>query len=176
MAYTKRFLGMRLAVGAALGLIVAACANDRGPYPNLPRIGVGAEFTSRNLCGVGVSPEIQLGNLPANVATYRLQVTEISTLKGPRWQADLPAKGPLIAEGVLEGFDLPCPGDKQHLQYRVEVMALGADAQPLAYGWGFASARALPEQIEVEQKRAKPGERPSATGPRGSSRPYFFVQ
>jgi hypothetical protein len=172
MGGTKRIPGITLAVSAML--VLAACAYDRGPHPNLPPLGVQADFTSRNLCGLGVSPQVRLGNVPANVATYRLRVSEISTLRGPRWQADLPAKGPVIAEGAMDGFDLPCPGEKQHLSYRFEVMALASDARPMAYGWGFSSVLSLPEQIEVEQRRAKRGEQPSAVTP--TRPPSFFIQ
>lgn len=172
MARMKRILGVTLAAGALL--VLASCANDRGPHPNLPPLGVGTHFTSRNLCSLGVSPEIRLGSVPANVATYRLRVSEVTTLRGPRWQADIPAQGSVIGEGAMDGFDLPCPGDKQQLSYRFEVMALAPDARPLAYGWGFSSALSLPEQIEVEQRRAKRGDTPNVSG--APRRPAFFIQ
>jgi hypothetical protein len=172
MAGVRRIPGAVLVLVATLA--VAACANERGPHPNLPPLGVAANFTSRNLCGLGVSPEINIGNAPQNVAVYRLRITEVSTLRGPRWQTDIPAKGNVIPEGALEGFDLPCPGEKQRLSYRLEVMALAADTTPLAYGWGFSPAMSLPEQIEAEQKRAKRGE----SGPSGTASrpPPFFLQ
>lgn len=168
MAHILRWLVL------AAPVLTGACANDRGPHPNLPPLGIMAEFTSRNLCGLGVSPEILIGNLPPNVATYRLRLSEVSTLSGPRWQADLPAAGPSIPEGALNGFDLPCPGEKQVLSYRLEVMALGAQGQPLAYGWGFANAISLPERLEREQQLAKRGETRRAVPP---LRPHhFFIQ
>jgi hypothetical protein len=129
MRGAKQILGATLAAVAVS--VLANCANDRGPYPNLPPIGLRAEFTSRNLCGLGLSPEILLGNAPQNAAT----------LRGPRWQADLPATGASIPEAALEGFDLPCPGEKQLLTYRLEIMALAANGQPLGYGWAFVTRR-----------------------------------
>ncbi len=172
MRGAKQILGTTLAAAAVS--VLANCANDRGPYPNLPPIGVHAEFTSRNLCGLGVSPEIALGSVPQNVAMYRLLITEVSTLRSPRWQADFPATGSSIPEAALEGFDLPCPGERQILTYRLEVMALAANGQPLGYGWGFSNATSLPEQIQYEQRRAKNrGPQPPVSAPTG--RPSFFI-
>jgi len=170
MGQTKRFFGI---LGTAAALAMGACANDRGPYPNLPTMGVFSEFKSRNLCGLGESPEIKLGAVPPNTATYRLLISQVSTLRGGRWQADIPASGPGIAEGALNGFDLPCPADKQVLTYRLEVMALAADARPLGYGWGFSSAISLPEQIEIEQRLAKRPPQPAVAVPTRS--PSFFI-
>lgn len=172
MRGAKQILGATL-VAVAVSVLVN-CANDRGPYPNLPPIGIRAEFTSRNLCGLGTSPEIVLGNVPQNAATYRLLITEVSTLRGPRWQADFPATGSSIPEAALEGFDLPCPGERQILTYRLEVMALAANGQPLGYGWVFSNATSLPEQIQHEQRRAKRGPPSPASIPTG--RPAFFIQ
>lgn len=173
MGWAKRLSGGTLTLCGALAL--AACANDRGPHPNLPMLGVLVEFTSRNLCGLGVSPEVRLGNVPANSAIYRVRITEVSTLTSPRWQADLPARGAVIPEGTMTGFDVPCPGEKQELFYRFEVMALASDTTPLAYGWGFSSTVvALPRQIENEQRLAKRGKQAITAPP--SRPPNFFVQ
>lgn len=172
MRGTKLIFGMVSFAGVLLAL--AACANDRGPHPNLPPLGIRTDFTSKNLCSLGVSPEIVLGNVPPNTATYRVRVTEVSTLRGPRWQGDLPASGPSIPQEALEGFDLPCPADKQTLTYRLEIMALAAAGQPLGYGWVFANARSIADTIESEQRRAKEGPRPPLPAPAG--RPFFFIQ
>ncbi len=172
MARAKRIL-MPLTV-ALIALQTLACANDRGPNAQLADLGVRVEFSSRNLCSLGASPEVLLGGVPRNTAIYRLSITNVSVLFSPRWQADLPIpEGTAIPEGALESFDLPCPGEKQALNYRFEVLALDAGGQGLAYGWAFASARSMPAQLEIEQQRARTGLPISrAMGPR---RPPFFL-
>jgi hypothetical protein len=161
----------------AAASILAGCANESGPYPNLPPLGLRTAFTSKNLCGLGVSPEVRLGGVPAATASYRLRLTNISVLRATRWEATIKAEGPVIAEGAIADFVAPCPGELQTFNYRLEIMALAGDGQPLAYGWGFPSARSLTRQVQQEQaelsgRRAKSD--PDA--PVSPTRPPFFVQ
>lgn len=151
-------LGTTVLFAVAALLILTACANERGPNPNLPRMGLNAEFTSRNLCSLGVSPEVRLGGVPEGTAAYRWRMTNVSVLFAPSWETELPASGTTIPEGAAADFPTPCMGElerPQPVSYRFEVLALGADRQPLAYGWNFILVRSLPYQLELEQQRAK---------------------
>jgi hypothetical protein len=141
-----------IAIAASL---IAACANERGPHPNLPPLGARVEFRSTNLCSLGVSPEIRLGGVPGSTSSYRLRLVNISVLRAPIWERTQAANGPLILEGAISDFEAPCPGDLQNFTYRLEVMALASSGQPLAYGWTFASAQSITRQIEREQYEAK---------------------
>lgn len=177
----KRNPRMRRAAVLVPALLAAsACANDRGPYPNLPPLGLQAEFTSKNLCGLGVSPEVRLGGVPAGTATYRWRITNVSVLFAQPWQIDLPANGPTIPEGAVAEFPTPCLGELElprSTTYRFEIMALAADRRPLAYGWNFISARSLPYQLDIERMReARRIEAPDRTAPVSASRPSFFIQ
>jgi hypothetical protein len=166
-------------VGGLLGAVVLAlggCAGDPGPYPELPPLGMQTEFSSRNLCGLGVSPEVRLGGVPAQAAIYRWRMTNVGVLRAPRWQADLPAGGPVIPAGAVPDFPAPCPGELQTFVYRFEIMALAADGRPLAYGWQFVSAISTTRTVEREQLRALgrvPA--PDRTTPIGASKPTFFT-
>lgn len=162
----------------ALAMMLAACANDRGPHPDLPPLGARMEFLSKNLCSDGIFPEIRLGGVPSNTTRYRVLLTNISILSAPRWETMIKADGPVIPEGAAGDFDLPCPGELQTFQYRLEVMALADDGRPLAYGWSFSVARALSLQIEREQFEAKrrPTDRLDRTLLPAPRRPPFFIQ
>lgn len=161
---------------AILALGATGCANERGPHPNLPPIGSQMEFSSRNLCSEGVSPQIRLGGVPSGTASYRLRLTNVSVLTSTRWEATVSAESPIIAEGAIANFDPPCPGEQQTFTYRLEIMALAADGQPLGYGWNFAQARSLSRQIDQEREelrqRATTPDRP----PPSSSLPPFFIR
>lgn len=171
----QRF-GWHGAVSAVALLAIAGCAPDRGPHPNLPLLGIQAEFTSKNLCSLGVSPELRLGGVPAGAATYRWRLTNVGVLRGPTWQADVPADGAIIPEGAIADFPTPCPGEQQTMVYRFEVMALAADGRPLAYGWNFVSAISTTRRVEMEQARASGRlSAPDRIAPVPVSRPAFFV-
>src|SRR5262245_24473748 len=114
-------------------LALAACVGDRGPHPELPYLGVATKFTSRNLCSLGISPEIRLAVQPAGASLYRLRLTAISVLSGVKWQGDVPATGPVVPEGAVINMPLPCPGELQQITYRLEIMALASDYRPVAY-------------------------------------------
>ncbi len=175
-AHKNRPKNAILAFGAVA--ILAGCANDRGPHPGLPPLGVRSEFLSKNLCSEGIFPEIRLGGVPANAAQYRLRLTNVSVLAAPTWTATVNAEGLLIPEGAVPAFDAPCPGEQQSFTYRLEVMALAAGGVPLAYGWGFVSARSLTRQIELEQAELKqrPADRPNRTRHPSPRTPPFFIQ
>lgn len=168
---------MALASFLVLGL-AGACANDRGPYPNLPPLGARLEFLSKNLCGQGVSPEIRLGGIPAGTASYKLLLTNVSVLNAPRWEKTIKAEAALIPEGSIADFDSPCPGERQIFNYRLEIMALAASGQSLAYGWTFAQARSLTLQIEQEQTDMKRPliDRPNRSMLPAPRNPPFFIQ
>lgn len=159
--------------------ILAGCASDRGPHPDLPPLGARFEFLSKNLCSEGISPEIRLGGIPADAASYRLQISNISVVAAPRWEATVvKAETPVIPAGAIANFDAPCPGEQQSFLYRLEVMAIARDGRPLAYGWQFGTARSLTRQIEQEQAELKrrPSERPNRTSFPAAQRPPFFIQ
>jgi hypothetical protein len=167
--------GWRGVLAVAL-VVMTGCAADRGPHPDLPPLGIQAEFTSKNLCSLGVSPEVRLGGVPAQTATYRWRMTNVGVLFAPRWQADVAANGPTIPEGAVADFPTPCPGELQNLVYRFELMALSADGRPLAYGWQFVTAVSTTLQVEREQARAAgklPAPAPNA--PVSTARPTFFT-
>ncbi len=172
----KNLAGIAIVVAGAAWML-AACANERGPHPNLPTIGILTSFTSQNLCNLGVSPAVRLSAVPEGTASYKLRITNISVLSGLRVEVSLKADGSLIPEGAIGNFDAPCPGELQTFNYRVEVMALGVDGRPLAYNWAFASARSLTRQLESEQHQATGRvARPDPSSPISASRPVFFTQ
>jgi hypothetical protein len=155
------FRGRRSAlmgIAATALLAVAGCARDLGPHPDLPFLLISAGLTSQNLCGLGVSPRINLPNAPANAVRYRFKMTLVSALSGPTWETDVPATGNIIPEGALNDFPAPCPPEIQNYSYRVEMMAYDANDKPLAYGWNFWSTRSLARQVYAEQsyRRANP--------------------
>ena len=146
--------------------LTAGCANDRGPHPDLPRIGLGAAFTSRNMCGLGVSPAIRVISPPGNAAQYRLKMTMVNALVAPSWEFDIPVRPDTVVdstprgatfreqtirEGAIANFEAPCAPERQVYSYRLEAMAMGPDGRPLAYGWGFVSAQSLTRQLNAER-------------------------
>src|SRR5260221_12217429 len=89
-------------LGAILALVlVGGCASEAGPHPELPRLGLLSQFTSRNLCSLGASPEIRVYEAPSGVATYRIQITSLNGLITPSWTTDVPASGTLIPDAAL---------------------------------------------------------------------------
>ncbi len=160
----------------AVLLLATGCANDRGPHPDLPRIGLYSTFTSRNLCGLGVSPEVRLITAPADTAVYRVKMTNVSALSGPSWEFDIPAAAmfnrngeTVLPEAAIPDFPAPCVPEniiQQYFNYRVEVMAMGKDNRPLAYGWGFAVAYSLTRQLGFERAQALIRQREDAAAAR----------
>jgi hypothetical protein len=150
-------LGRRFAPVATLvfALFASACAGDRGPHPELPFMAISSAFRVANLCSLGVSPEIRLVGVPQGTVVYRLMVTNVGVLRAPRQRIEVAATGPVIPEGALTEFELPCPSELQTMNYRFEVMAVAADRRPLAYGWNFITARNVAIQLEIERNEAK---------------------
>ncbi len=146
-----------LTVLAAAAGLVGGCASERGPHPELPRAGLATQFTSHNLCSLGVSPEIQLFDIPAGATRYRVRQTLVSALIAHGWEAEVPAHGAVIPEGALADYPGPCPPERQIFTYRIEVMAFAGDGRPLAYGWNFVSAPALSRVVAQEQNRVARG-------------------
>jgi hypothetical protein len=136
---------------------MAGCASEAGPHPELPRIGVLSQFSSHNLCSLGVSPEIGVYDAPPGAATYRVQMTFVGGLTGETWQAETPARGTIIPEGALTGYEGPCPPERQTFRYRVEVLALAANGEPVGYGWNFMSTLWLARVAEAERQRLLKG-------------------
>ncbi|HEX9466201.1 MAG TPA: hypothetical protein VGB82_26685 [Alphaproteobacteria bacterium] len=131
-----------------------------GPHPELPRLGISAAFTSHNLCGLGVSPEIRLIKPPSAAATYQMKMTLVSALSAPSWEFTLPAptetreRGIVYPEGAIPDFPAPCVPETevpQYFYYRLELMARANDGRPIAYGWSFAVAYSLTRQLGLER-------------------------
>ncbi len=116
------------ALGLAAAILVAAAAHGA----TLPHMGVDFAFAQKNKCQ-GVSPRIQLSQVPANAASYKIQMTDLNVPSFHHWSQTLSAKGTTIPEGAGQGYFGPCPPSGKH-RYRIEVSALDADGKPVAYG------------------------------------------
>lgn len=123
---------------AALGLlaIMAACAPPRGLYDDLPPLRLATRIGIANMCTGSQSPAIRLGNLPAGSAQMRIRMSNLSVLRQTpaEWTIAAPESPNLLPIGALPGYIGPCPGDLQSFRYRIEILALGANGQPAAYG------------------------------------------
>lgn len=165
-------------VGALLAaltpLLLAGCARDRGPHPELPFIGVAVEYTSHNLCSLGQTPAIKLYGAPGGAARYRVRITNVGVLSGPSWEVETPATGAVIAEGALGDVPNPCPSELQSYTYRYEVMALAGNSQPLGYGWNFINVQSLPRRVQIEGTQQSRPPRPD-TNTVESLRPPYFI-
>jgi hypothetical protein len=99
-------------------------------------------MTSRNLCGLGVSPALAITNTPKSTARYRVQIVNIDVLFQRPWQTTIPASTNSFPEGALAGYEGPCVGELRQYQvsgvyyrtYRLEVLAVDDTNKPLAYG------------------------------------------
>ncbi|HEY1231171.1 MAG TPA: hypothetical protein VGF26_28035, partial [Ramlibacter sp.] len=78
----RRLLPAVLIAGSA-----AACASPPAPFPDLPRLDVSTRLTSRNVCGLGVSPPINIAKAPSATAQYRLRMTNMDVMFQQPWQA-----------------------------------------------------------------------------------------
>lgn len=143
-----------LALGLAVG--ASACAPRPSPYPDLARLAVSAQFGERNLCGLGVSPAVSIGNAPDGVANYRIKVTNIDVLLHTPWEATVPASTGGVAEGAAREYVGPCPGEFQVHRYRLEVLALGGSGRPVGYGVTVISAQSLAVLVRTRGGRASP--------------------
>jgi hypothetical protein len=137
--------------------LTTACASPTPPFPDLPRLSVSTTLTSRNVCGLGVSPPINIGNAPSATAQYRLRMTNIDVLFQQPWQTTVEARPNGFTEGAIADYQAPCVGDLRvcsfyrFQQYRLEVLALDGQSQPLAYG----STTFLLQSISTLQDRER---------------------
>ncbi len=131
-----------VAAALALALMLAGCA-PTVPFPTLPRLTVTTQFGVDNLCDAGLSPQIRLSGVPDGTTDYTVQITDIEVLIQKPWRETVPLSSKSeIPEGAAKSYDGPCLGDMTRFPpttpygylHRVEVLALGADGQPLAYG------------------------------------------
>lgn len=148
---------VRRAAQAAALLALAACASPPPPFPDLPRLSVATQITSRNMCGLGVSPAIAIGKAPAATARYRFRMTNTDVLLQTPWQTTVPAAANGYGEGALADYDGPCIGELRlyatapYFVYRFEVLALDAQDRPLAYGQTTLVVQSIGETVEREK-------------------------
>lgn len=120
--------------------LLAGCApNALGPA-GVPQMGVRTFFGLEHLCSLGVSPPIRLDGAPASAARYRVRMTNVSVLRAAAPEFEVPYAGAEIAQGALDGYRGPCPGETTSFSFRIEVMALDANGRAVAYGYTSATA------------------------------------
>jgi len=150
----------RLACAVAAGLTLAGCNSPAPPFPDLPHLSVSTRFAIENLCNIGVSPPIQLGNVPDKTTTYVVQITDIYVLLQTPWREEIPLTSKTeIPEGAAKTYAGPCLGDftrfdpvsRYGYQHRVEVLAEDATGKPLAYGSTIVNV----ESAYIVAKRAR---------------------
>jgi hypothetical protein len=160
----------RAAAPAAAVLAVAACASPPPPFAELPRLTVSTQITSRNMCGMGVSPAIAITKAPTATARYRFRMTNIDVLFQDPWETTVVAVENGYREGALPDYEGPCIGELRvfaatpYFRYRFEVLALDAQDRPLAYGQTSLVVRSIAET--VEQEKATGGRVVAAPPPR----------
>jgi hypothetical protein len=159
-------------------LTLAACASPPPQFPELPRLDVATRITSRNMCGLGVSPAVSIANAPAATARYRFRMTNTDVLFQQPWQATVPATPTGYGEGALPDYEGPCLGERRlytyspYFNYRFEALALDAQDRPLAYGQTNLVVQSLPETIELE-RAARGQAAPLRTPPPGTVNPII---
>ncbi len=142
-------------VAAVLGL--GACASPPPPFPDLPRLSVATQITSRNMCGLGVSPAITIGNAPAATSSYRFRMINTDVLLQEPWQTTIAAAPNGYTEGALADYEGPCFGERRlytaapYFIYRFEVLALDAGNRPVAYGQTSLVVWSISATIEQEK-------------------------
>jgi hypothetical protein len=175
------------AAPVAAVLALAACASPPPPFPDLPRLSVATRITSRNMCGLAVSPAITIGNAPAAAARYRFRMTNTDVLFRQPWQTTVPATSNGFREGALADYEGPCIGELRlyapvpYFTYRFEVLALDAQDRPLAYGQTTLLVQSIGETVEqekaaVEREKAAGGQSvpaPPPTPPASSVNPII---
>jgi hypothetical protein len=165
----RRAGALRLALVAALaGGVLAACALPQ-PYPELQRLGVSTQITSRNLCGLGVSPPISISGAPPATTQYRLRLTNIDVLFDQPWETTVQAVPGGFGEGAIADYEAPCVGDLEvyasyrYQTYQLEVMALDANSRPLAYGRVNLAVQSISATLDRERAAQRPSTaRPNA--------------
>lgn len=127
-----------LAIFAAASL--AACAPHTPGPAGVPLMGVRTYFGIEHVCSLGVSPPIRLDGAPASAALYRVRMTNVSVLRATASEFEVPSTGAEIAQGALDGYRGPCPGETAGFSFRIEVLALDANGRAIAYGQTTAAA------------------------------------
>ncbi len=156
---------VRAAAPAAVLLTLAACATPPPPYPELPRLAVSTQITSRNMCGMGVSPAINIRNAPAAATQYRLRLVNVDVIFQEPWQTTVAASPDGYREGALADYEGPCIGERafdatgSYFTYRFEALALDAQNRPVAYGQTSLPIRSI--GATVERERATGGGQPA---------------
>jgi hypothetical protein len=145
----------RTAAFAVAAVALAACTPARPGPPGAADMGVRSFFGAQHLCSLGVSPPVEFDDVPAGTARYRLRFVNISVLVAPPRDFEVAAGGDAIAEGAIDGWRGPCPGEFQSFSYRLEAVAVAADGKPLAYGQTTLTAVSTTRLTD-----APPGERP----------------
>jgi hypothetical protein len=143
-----------------MAALLASCAS-RAPGPaGVPPMGVRTYLGVEHLCALGVSPPILLDRAPGSAARYRVRFTNVSVLWAAAPEFETPAAGPAIAQGALQGYRGPCPGETAGFTFRVEVLALDAAGRAVAYGQANVTAQ-NPSRIvrgpEGDRPRMPPG-------------------
>lgn len=132
---------MRLGtLAACLAGLLASCAPHVPGPAGVPQMGVRTYFGSEHVCSLGVSPPILLDGAPGSAARYRVRFTNTSVLWAVAQEFEVASTGREIAQGAIEGYRGPCPGEMAGFSFRVEVLAFDAAGQTLAYGSTSASA------------------------------------
>jgi hypothetical protein len=140
--------------------LLAACAPHVPGPPGVPQMGVRTYFGNEHVCYLGVSPLILLDGAPSNAARYRVRFTNTSVLRAAAPEFEVPSTGREIAQGALDGYRGPCPGENTSFTFRVEVLALDTAGRAVAYGFTNASAlnpSRLVRGPESERPRMPPG-------------------
>jgi hypothetical protein len=96
-------------------------------------------MTARNLCYAGASPLIKIAEVPAGTASFRVRFQNVSAIFTSPSDYQVAADGSQIAEGAIEGYRGLCPGERQIVYVRIDVLAL--DANGYALGLGQTQAR-----------------------------------
>lgn len=154
---------------AALVLLagLAACAPPRGLYDDLPRLRMATRITLANMCTGSQSPAIRLANVPAGAAQFRIRMSNLSVLRQvpSEWTIAAPTERDLLPIGALPGYVGPCPGDLQQFTYRLELLALGANGQPVGYGETSFRVISVNEIAQETWRRAGRGQGPEQLDP-----------
>jgi hypothetical protein len=120
------------ALGALLALL-AACQSG-GPSAGLPALTVNSTMTADNLCSLGVSPAIEIGQVPGATVRYRVRFQNVGVLFGEAQNFEIAAAPRSVPQGALEAYRGVCPGERQRFEIRIEVLAIDAQGRALAYG------------------------------------------
>lgn len=154
----------RLAVMVCATALAACTQVIPGP-PGVRQMGVRSFLDIRHLCSLGVSPPIELDGAP-QAARYRVRFINESVLYAPPTDYEVAAEGSGIAEGALEGYRGSCPGEAQSFTFRVDVMALDAAGNAVAFGQTRVVANSTTRLM-----RMNPALRPQMPAPAGQSSP-----